>query len=200
MILPYVVTITFASIGVNVVTVLTLGVLLNGVLGIATGCYDALGWMIAINDGINSLNELIVVMMLAGGMLEIVRYNGGIDFIVKGVSSRIHSKVGTELGLATLISFVTCCTANNTIAILTTGKIAREVSEQHGLNPIKTASILDTFSCMVQSLLPYGMHLLVASGMAHVGAFSIIKYLYYPPILGLVAVVAILFGFPKKYS
>ena len=200
MLLPYIVTITLASIGVNVVTVLTFGILLNGVLGIIFGHYDAIGWMIAISDGIKGLNEMIVIMMLAGGMLELVRYNGGIDFIVKGVSSRIHSKRGTELGLAALVSFVTCCTANNTIAILTTGKISRDVSEQNGINPIKTASILDTFSCIVQSLLPYGMHLLMASGLAHIGTLGIIKYLYYPPILAVVALLAILLNFPRKYS
>lgn len=200
LILPYVVTIVLASIGVNVVTVLTLGVLINGVLGIINGSYDAIGWMIAISDGITGLNEMIIIMMLAGGMLELVRYNGGIDFIVNGITGRIHSKRGTEVGLAVLVSFVTCCTANNTIAILTTGDMAREVSEKNGINPIKTASILDTFSCMVQSLLPYGMHLLMASGLAHIGTMGIIKYLYYPPILGLVALFAILFDFPRKYS
>ncbi len=200
MLLPYAVTIILAMIGVNVVTVLTFGVLLNGVLGIICGNYDAIGWMIAISDGIKGLNEMIVIMMLAGGMLELVRYNGGIDFIVNGISNRIKSKRATELGLATLVSFVTCCTANNTIAILTTGKIAREVSQQNGINPIKTASILDTFSCVVQSLLPYGMHLLMASAMAHTGTLGIIKYLYYPPILAVIATLAIILKFPRKYS
>lgn len=200
MILPYIVTIVMAALGVNVVTVLTFGILLNGFIGIVAGKYDAIGWMMAISDSITGMNELIIIMMLAGGMLEIVRYNGGIDFIVKNLASKVKSKVGAEIMMGMLVSFVTCCTANNTIAILTTGKIVREASDAQGVNRIKAASILDTFSCMVQSLLPYGMHLLMASGMAHVGTLSIIKYLYYPPILGVVAFIAIITNFPRKYS
>ncbi len=200
MLLPYVVTIGLAIAGVNVVTVLTFGTLLNGVLGIATGCFDAIGWMVAIGNGINGLNEIIIVIMLSGGMLELVRYNGGIDFIVRSVSKFVHTKRGAELSLGLLVGFVTFCTANNTIAILTTGKISRELSEKYGVNPIKSASILDTFSCMVQSLVPYGMHLLMASAMAHIGTFVLMKYLYYPYVLGVVALLAILLRFPRKYS
>ncbi len=200
MILPYFATITFAMIGVNVVTVLTIGTLLNGVLGIAAGKYNMIGWMNAIGDGIANVNELIIVIMLAGGMLELVRYNGGIDFIVNSALKHIKSKRGAEFGLASLVSFATCCTANNTIAILTTGKIAKNISEQYSLNPIKTASVLDTFSCLFQCIIPYGAHLLMASALAHTGTFAIIKCLYYPLILGIVATLSIIFRYPKKYS
>lgn len=200
LILPYIVTISLAIFGVNVVTVLTFGILLNGVLGIILGKYDAIGWMVSIGQGIDSLDQILVVTMLAGGMLELVRYNGGIDFIVKSIAKRLHTKIGAELSLGVIVSFVTCCTANNTIAILTTGKISREVSDKFGINPIKSASILDTFSCMMQSLVPYGMHLLMASGLAQVATFSLIRYLYYPPILGLIATIAIVLRFPGKYS
>lgn len=198
-IIPYAATIIFAIMGVNVVTVLTIGTILNGILGIALGKYDMLGWMNAIGDGIAGINEMIIVFLLAGGMLELVRYNGGIDFIVNKSLKHINSKRGAELGLAALVSFATCCTANNTIAILTTGKIAKNVVDQYKLNPIKTASILDTFSCLFQCTIPYGAHLLMASALAHAGTFAIIKCLYYPLVLGVVATLAILFRYPRKY-
>ena len=144
--------------------------------------------------------QLIIIIMLAGGILELVRYNGGIDFLVRVIAKRIHGKRGAEFGLAALVGFATCATANNTIAILTTGRIAKTISEKNGVNPMKAASIMDTFSCIVQCMLPYGMHVLLATAMTHVGAFAIIKYMYYPMVLFVVSVLSILFRFPRKYS
>lgn len=198
--IPYFVTILLASLGINVVTVLTFGILLNGVIGIIIGNYTALDWMRAISEGVVGMNELILVMMMAGGMLEIVRYNGGIDFLVNKITSRVSGKRGAEFSIAAMVSAATFATANNTIAILTTGKIAKNICEKHNLNPIKVASILDTFSCSIQSILPYGMHVLMASALAEVSVLSIIKNLYYPLILLVVASVAILLRLPKKYS
>jgi Na+/H+ antiporter NhaC len=138
--------------------------------------------------------------MMAGGMLEIIRANGGLDFIVKGLTTRINGKRGAELSIAALVSLSNLCTANNTVAIITTGGIARDISRRFNLDPRKTASILDTFSCLIQGLIPYGAQLLMAAGLAGISSISIIGYLYYPFIMGGMAILAILLRFPRKYS
>lgn len=129
-----------------------------------------------------------------------IRTNGGIDFIVSGLTKKIKGKRGAELCIAALVSLANICTANNTIAIITTGRLAKDITLKFGLDKRKTASILDTFSCMVQGIIPYGAQMLMAAGLAGVSALSIIKYLYYPYALGLMAFLAILLRFPKKYS
>ena len=146
------------------------------------------------------MGELIIVTMLAGGMLELIRHNGGIDFIIRLMTRHIKGKRGAEFSIAALVSLANLCTANNTIAIITTGSMAKDITSRYGLDPRKSASILDTFSCIVQGFLPYGAQLLMASGLASVSAIDIIPHLYYPATLGAVSILAILFRYPKKYS
>ena len=198
--IPYLLVIGLALAGVNVVTVLTVGIIVNGIIGWSTGAYDWIGWMASIGGGIGSMGELIIVSLLAGGLLEIIRYNGGLDFIIDGLTRRIRGRRGAYLSVAGLVSLVNFCTANNTIAIITVGPLAKDISEKYGLDPRKTASILDTFSCLVQGIIPYGAQMLMASGLAGVSAASITGYLYYPFALGLFAFLSILFRFPRKYS
>ena len=197
---PYFLVIILALAGVNVVTVLAIGIGVNGVIGWSTGAYDWIGWMTAIGDGIGSMGELIIVSLLAGGMLELIRYNGGLDFIIDGLTRRIRGRRGAYFSIAGLVSLVNFCTANNTIAIITVGPLAKDISERFHLDPRKTASILDTFSCLVQGIIPYGAQMLMASGLSGVSAASITGYLYYPFALGFFAVLSILFRFPRKYS
>jgi Na+/H+ antiporter NhaC len=144
--------------------------------------------------------DLIIVTMLAGGMLELIRINGGLDFIVNGLTKRINGKRGAEFSIAGLVSLANLCTANNTIAIITTGRIAKDITDKFGLDPRKTASILDTFSCLVQGIIPYGAQLLMAGGLAGVSQIAILQYLYYPATMGAFAILAITFRFPRKYS
>ena len=198
--IPYLLVIGLALAGVNVVTVLAIGIGINGVLGWVTGAYDWIGWMASIGGGIGSMGELIIVSLLAGGMLELIRYNGGLDFIIGGLTRRIRGKRGAYFSIAGLVSLVNFCTANNTIAIITVGPLAKDISDKYGLDPRKTASILDTFSCLIQGIIPYGAQMLMASGLAGVSAASITGYLYYPFALGLIAVLSIVFRFPRKYS
>lgn len=146
------------------------------------------------------MGELIIITMLAGGMLELIKVNGGIDYIIKNMTRRISGKRGAELSIAALVSIVTMCTANNTVAIITVGGIARRISQRFGLDNRKCASILDTMSCFTQGLLPYGAHLLLAAGIASTSPMSLIPYLYYPFSIGAVAVLAIIFRYPKRYS
>ena len=198
--IPYLLVIGLALAGMNVVTVLALGIGVNGIIGWITGAYDFVGWMSSIGSGISSMGELIIVSLLAGGMLEIIRYNGGMEFIIGGLTRRIGGKRAAGFSIAALVSLVNLCTANNTIAIITTGPLAKDITEKFGLDPRKTASILDTFSCFVQGIIPYGAQMLMASGLAGVSAAAIIGNLYYPFALGFIAVLSILLRFPRKYS
>jgi len=197
---PYLLVIGLALAGMNVVTVLALGIGVNGIIGWCTGAYDFVGWMSSIGTGIGSMGELIIVSLLAGGMLELIRYNGGLQFIIDGLTRRIAGRRPAALSIAALVSLVNLCTANNTIAIITVGPLAKDITQRFGLDPRKTASILDTFSCLVQGIIPYGAQMLMASGLAGVSAVAIISNLYYPFTLGLVALLSILLRFPRKYS
>jgi len=199
-VVPYILVIGLALCGVNVVTVLACGIAVNGIIGWSTGAYDFVGWMSSIGSGIGSMGELIIVSLLAGGMLELIRYNGGLDFIITSLTKRIPGRRGAGFSIAALVSLVNVCTANNTIAIITTGPLAKDITERFGLDPRKTASILDTFSCFVQGILPYGAQMLMAAGLSGAGTMAIIGHLYYPFVLGIIAALSILFRFPRKYA
>ena len=199
-VIPYLVVLITAILGMNVMAVLTLGILLTGLIGLLTGSFDIYGWFGAMGEGILSMGELIIVTMMAGGMLELIRQQGGIDFIIRLLTRRVNGKRGAELSIAALVSLVDICTANNTVAILTVGRISKEVGDRYGVDNKKCASILDTFSCTVQGLIPYGAQMLIAAGLASLNPVSILPYLYYPFALGIVALLSILFRYPKRYS
>ena len=205
-VLPYLIVLVTAIAGMNVMAVLTLGTLLCGAIGIgshllgASGSYDLFGWFSAMGNGIIGMGELIIIAMMAGGMLEIIRENGGIDFIINKITAHVNSKRGAELSIAALVSMVNICTANNTVAILTVGNISKKIGDRFGVDNRKAASILDTFSCMVQGLIPYGVQMLLAAGLANLSPMDILPYLYYPLAIGVAALLAILFRYPKRFS
>ena len=205
-VLPYLTVLVTAIAGMNVMAVLTLGTLLCGAIGIgshllgAFGSYDLFGWFSAMGNGIIGMGELIIIAMMAGGMLEIIRENGGIDFIINKITAHVNSKRGAELSIAALVSMVNICTANNTVAILTVGNISKKIGDRFGVDNRKAASILDTFSCMVQGLIPYGVQMLLAAGLANLSPMDILPYLYYPLAIGVAALLAILLRYPKRYS
>lgn len=200
-VIPYLTVLVTAVLGMNVMAVLTLGIVLCGIIGLATGSFaDIYAWFGAMGEGILSMGELIIVTMMAGGMLELVKQQGGIDFIIRQLTRRVSSKRGAELSIASLVSFVDMCTANNTVAILTVGDIAKQIGDRYGVDNKKCASILDTFSCFVQGLIPYGAQLLIAAGLAEVNPVAIVPYLYYPFALGLAALLSIILRYPKRYS
>ena len=205
-VLPYLIVLITAIAGMNVMAVLTLGTLLCGAIGIgshllgASGSYDLFGWFAAMGNGIIGMGELIIIAMMAGGMLEIIRENGGIDFIINKITAHVNSKRGAELSIAALVSMVNICTANNTVAILTVGNISKKIGDRFGVDNRKAASILDTFSCMVQGLIPYGVQMLLAAGLANLSPMDILPYLYYPLAIGVAALLAILLRYPKRYS
>ena len=199
-VIPYLVVLVCAIFGMNVMAVLTIGIILTGLIGMVNGTYDIYGWFSSMGDGILGMSELIIVTMLAGGLLEIVKANGGIDFIISRLSAHIKSKRGAELSIAGLVALTDICTANNTVAIITVGGIAKQIGDKFGVDNRKCASILDTFSCCMQGLIPYGAQMLMAAGLAQLNPIQIIPYLYYPFAIGIVALLAILFRYPKRYS
>ncbi len=200
LLVPYLLVIGLAIASVNVVLVLASGILANAVIGFAIGKLSWVTWLGHIGAGIAGMGDLIIVTMLAGGMLEVIRVAGGLEYLIEKMTRKISGKRGAELSIAALVSLANFCTANNTIAIITTGRIAKDISKKYKLDPRKSASILDTFSCFVQGIIPYGAQMLMASGLAGVSSIAILQHLYYPFTLGLVAFLAIMFRFPRRMS
>lgn len=191
LLIPYVSVIALALSGVNVISVLSIGIGLNAIIGFSLKLFTWGGFLGTIGSGISGMGDLIIVTLLAGGMLELIRTGGGLDYIVRKMTEHIKSKRGAEMSIAALVSLANLCTANNTIAIITVGGIASDISKRFGLDPRKVASILDTFSCLIQGIIPYGAQMLLASGLAGISAMSISTYLYYPMVMGTCAILAI---------
>ena len=199
-VLPYLVVLICAACGMNVMVVLVIGLVLTGIMGLATQSYDIYGWFGSMGDGIIGMGELIIITMMAGGLLEIIKINGGIDFIIQRITKHVSSKRGAELTIAFLVSLVDICTANNTVSILTVGGISKQICDRFGVDSRKAASILDTFSCCMQGIIPYGAQLLMAGGLAHLNPINIVPYLYYPFTIGICGLLAILLRYPKRFS
>lgn len=200
-VIPYLAVLIAALAGVNVIAVLGIGIVLSGIIGLATGGFGIWDWTDAMSKGVvGDMGELIIVSLMAGGMFELIRFNGGIEWLIIKMTQNIKSKRSAELSIAGLISLTNLCTANNTIALIISGPIAKNISDKFSLNNKKIASLLDTFSCFVQGLIPYGAQLLIASGLAGVSPMEIIPYLYYPFLLGIVALMSIIFRYPRKYT
>ena len=193
---PYLAVVVLAILGLNVLIVLAL----TGIIGMSMGNYDLFGWFAAMNEGMMGMSELIIMTILAGGMLEIIRYNGGIDLIIKALTRNIHGKRGGELSIAALTSLVNICTANNTVAIITAGPIAKDIAQRFRIDPRRSASILDTASCFTQGLLPYGAQVLIAAGLSQLNPIAIVPHLFYPMLIGLALLLAILSRYPRKFS
>ena len=189
--LPYIIVIIVALLGVNVLAVLILGIVSAAILGFAYGSFNGIEFCTHIGNGVMGMGELIIVTMLAGGVLEMVRLNGGIDYLIQVVTARINSKRGAEFAITGLTALANVCTANNTIAILSVGDISHDIAKQYKVSPRRSASLMDTASCFVQGVIPYGAQLLMASGLALVSPVAIIPYLYYPMCVGVAVIVSI---------
>ena len=206
---PYLLVIVMAMSGIDVSIVLLTGIIANAVMGFCCGSFlpqeagtsAALawtGWLASLGRGIATMSDLIIVTLLAGGLMELIRANGGLDFIIDRLTRHIKGERGAQFSIAALVCIADICTANNTIAIISTGSIAKEISDRFGLDPRKTASILDTFSCLIQGIIPYGAQLLIAAGLAGISSASIIPHLYYPFLMATMAVLSIIFRFPRN--
>ena len=199
-VIPYLIVLVTAIFGMNVMAVLTLGIILTGCIGMLTHSFDVFGWMKSMSDGMIGMGELIIITMMAGGMLELIKHQGGIEFIIQRMVKHIHNKRGAELCIGALAGLVNICTANNTVAIITVGGIAKQIGDRYGVDNKKAASVLDTCSCFVQGLIPYGAQLLIAAGLATINPVSIIPYLFYPFAIGVATLLSILFRYPRRYS
>ena len=199
-VIPYLVVLGTAFMGFNVALVLFLGLLSTGVVGMATGSIGLFDWFSSMGNGMTGMGELIIITLMAGGMLELIRFNGGVDYIIHVLTRKIEGKRGAELCIAALVSIANICTANNTIAIITVGPLANDIATKYGVDKRKSASILDTFSCIIQGLIPYGAQMLMAAKLASLSPLSIIEYLYYPMGILVMALFSILARWPKKYS
>lgn len=199
-VIPYLIVLLTAFLGLNVALVLILGIISTGMVGIITGSITFFDWFGSMGSGITNMGELLIVTLLAGGMLELIRFNGGVDYILQTLTKRVNGKRGAEFCIAALVSIANFCTANNTIAIITVGPIASDIATRYGVDKRKSASILDTFSCMVQGMIPYGAQMLIAAKLTSISPISIIGYLYYPMAIGIMAILSIWLRYPKKYS
>lgn len=200
LIVPYLLVIVLAVAGLNVLLVLLIGIVAafaSGLVYSGAAPMDMLGFM---GQGVDSMGNLIVVTLLASGMLGLIHYNGGIRFLISRMSKGIKGSRGAQAMISLLVAIVNLCTANNTIAIITVGSLARQISEKYGLDPRKTASLLDTCSCVAQCFIPYGAQVLMAASLAGITTVSILPHLYYPFALGLMVALSIIFQFPKRYN
>lgn len=199
-VIPYIAVIVTALAGLDVMLVLLLGIVLTGLIGCTDGSYDIYDWMGALGNGMDSMGDLIIMAMLAAGMLELIRLAGGIDYLIDRLTRGIKGRKGAEGAIVTLVSLVNICTANNTVSIITTGPIAKRIAGQYGIDPRRSASLLDTASCFTQGLLPYSAQMLVAAGLVEATAgltlnpAAVIPYLFYPMGLGLAVILSIIIG------
>lgn len=200
-VVPYLVVLIAALSGVNVMIVLLLGIILSGGIGLIGGDFSIWNWATSAGNGIvGDMGELIIVSLMAGGIFEVIRFNGGIDWLILKMTKNIKSKRGAELSIGGLVMFTDLFTANNTIAIIISGPIAKDISNKFGLDSRKIASLLDTFSCFIQGIIPYGAQLLIAAKLAKISPTEIVPYLYYPILIGIGAFLSVIFRYPRKYS
>ncbi len=199
-VIPYLAILIGALAGLNVFVLLGGGTLFAGIIGVFTGSFTIFEGIEAAAEGMMSMSEIALLSIIIGGTLALIKQNGGITYILDFISSRIRTKKGAEFGIAALVSAVDLCTANNTIAIVMTGSLAKDIAEKYEIDPRRTASILDIFSACCQGIVPYGAQLLVAAGLAAISPLEIIKYLHYPILMGICGIVAIAFGFPHLKS
>ena len=199
-VIPYLTVIISAMCGMNVVLVLMFGLAISGLIGICQGSFDLWGWFASIQSGITNMSDLIIMTLLAGGMLSIIRHNGGIDYLLKALTKKINGRRGGEMSISLMVFLVNLCTANNTVALITVGPIAKDISQRYGINPRRSASILDTVSCFTQGILPYGMQTLMAVSLTALTPIDVFTHLYYPMLIGLAVFLSILFKRNKKAS
>ena len=195
--IPYLLVLVCAVAGMDVLVVLVLGIVATIIIGLACGSLTGVSFCEAASGGVLAMGELIIITLMAGGLMNMVKQSGGFEFITRAITRRVSGKRGAESAIAGLTLLTDICTANNTIAIITVGSIARELSERYDISPRKSASLMDTASCFAQGVLPYGAQLLMASGLASISPLEIIPHLYYPMAIGVMVVLSIILQFPR---
>ena len=195
--IPYLLVLVCAIVGVDVLVVLVLGILATAIIGLSCGSLSLITLCEEAGNGVLSMGELIIITLLAGGLMNMVKQSGGFDFITQAITRRVSGRRGAESAIAGLTILADICTANNTIAIITMGPIARDLSVKYGIPARKSASLMDTASCFAQGVLPYGAQLLMAAGLAGISPIAIIPHLYYPLAIGVIVLLSIIFQYPQ---
>ncbi|MDW4323438.1 Na+/H+ antiporter NhaC family protein [Staphylococcus saprophyticus] len=196
-VVPYLFVLILALFGVNVIIVLIGGIILSAIIGLFYGTFDWIGLLSSISKGIIGMEDIAIIALLIGGLVALIQHNGGITWLLNFVRNRVKSKRGAELGIAGLVSVADISTANNTISILMAGSLAKDISDEYGVDPRKSASILDMFASCFQGLLPYSPQLIAAAGVASISPFELVPYAIYPMILGICGLIAIAFRLPR---
>ncbi|MDW3784587.1 Na+/H+ antiporter NhaC family protein [Staphylococcus saprophyticus] len=196
-VVPYLFVLILALFGVNVIIVLIGGIILSAIIGLFYGTFDWIGLLSSISKGIIGKEDIAIIALLIGGLVALIQHNGGITWLLNFVRNRVKSKRGAELGIAGLVSVADISTANNTISILMAGSLAKDISDEYGVDPRKSASILDMFASCFQGLLPYSPQLIAAAGVASISPFELVPYAIYPMILGICGLIAIAFRLPR---
>ena len=192
LIIPYLIVIVTAASGINVLIVLSLGILSSMILNMFYQGNAIMSMCSLMGEGITGMSDLIIVTLLAAGLLNVIRHNGGINYIIQCLTARVvHGSRGAQVCVSVLVGLVNICTANNTIAILTVGEICRNIGTKFGVEPSKTASLLDTSSCVVQCIIPYGAQCLLAASLSEVAPVAFLPYLYYTWALTLMILISI---------
>lgn len=198
-IIPYAAVLILATCGMNVMIVILIGILLTGVVGIADGSYNFIVWVESLTAGVTGMGELILISMMAGGIFALITYQGVMQRIVDFIKSKVRTRKGAELSICATVALANMATANNTVAILSVGDIAKNIAKRFNIDARRTASLLDTTSCTVQGLIPYGAQLLMASGIASISALDIVPFLFYPMLLGVTVLITIFFPTSIKH-
>ncbi|MBC2919800.1 Na+/H+ antiporter NhaC family protein [Staphylococcus saprophyticus] len=196
-VVPYLFVLILALFGINVIIVLIGGIILSAIIGLFYGTFDWIGLLSSISKGIIGMEDIAIIALLIGGLVALIQHNGGITWLLNFVRNRVKSKRGAELGIAGLVSVADISTANNTISILMAGPLAKDISDEYGVDPRKSASILDMFASCFQGLLPYSPQLIAAAGVASISPFELVPYAIYPMILGICGLIAIAFRLPR---
>ncbi|MCR5625907.1 MAG: Na+/H+ antiporter NhaC family protein [Lachnospiraceae bacterium] len=195
---PYFVVLLLSILGINVFVVLLIGIVLFAIAGMVTGSLTYAAALNSMGTGINGMFETMIVAILVAAIAAMIKENGGFEAILAFIRKIAGSKRGGMFGIALLTAFMDVATANNTVAIVIAAPIAKDISEEYGVDPKQTASLLDTCSCIMQGIIPYGAQLLVAAGIAKIMSISIMPYLFYPYILAVFVVASILMGNNRK--
>ncbi|AJP25375.1 Na+/H+ antiporter NhaC family protein [Staphylococcus epidermidis] len=196
-VIPYLLVLILALVGINVIIVLIGGTVLAGIIGLIDGSFGWNGLLNAISKGIIGMEDIAMIAMLIGGLVGIIQHNGGIDWLLNFVRSKVKSKRGAELGIASLVSAADISTANNTISIIMAGPLAKNIADEYDVDPRKSASILDIFGGCFQGLLPYSPQVISAAGVAGISPFLMLQYSIYPILLGVCGLVAIILRVPR---
>jgi len=196
-VIPYLLVLILALVGINVIIVLIGGTVLAGIIGLIDGSFGWNGLLNAISKGIIGMEDIAMIALLIGGLVGIIQHNGGIDWLLNFVRSKVKSKRGAELGIASLVSAADISTANNTISIIMAGALAKNIADEYDVDPRKSASILDIFGGCFQGLLPYSPQVISAAGVAGISPFLMLQYSIYPILLGVCGLVAIILRVPR---